>query len=71
MAWPTNRWLGAMMRLFRPELEALMTHRDRVVDAWRSEHPDRDVFEDRDLEITGHIRIYVKDRVELLRNLLA
>ena len=30
-SWPTNRWITAMMRLFKPQITALLTHRDAVV----------------------------------------
>ena len=65
-SWPTNRWIGAMYRMFRPEVEALLRHRDNVIAGWRETHPSRDAFEDRDLEVTGHIRIYLNERLEAL-----
>ena len=70
-SWPTNRWLSNLFRLFRPEIEALLAHRDQVVEQWRTAHPDRDVFEDRKLEITGDIRISTKKRMESLSTLMA
>ncbi len=66
-SWPTNRWLSAIFRLYRPDIEALLHHRDAVVEAWRSAHPDLDVFEDRELEITGQVRISVKQRMQDIR----
>ena len=69
-SWPTNRWLSGMFRLFRPEIEALLRHRDEVVQRWSDTHPDKDVFEDRKLEVTGDIRISVKRRMETLTSLL-
>jgi len=58
-SWPTNRWLGAMLRLYRPWIEALLRHRDTVMLEWMRTHPGTDVFEDRSLEITGHLPIDV------------
>ncbi len=66
-SWPVNRWLSSLFRLFRPEISALLRHRDRVVDAWRDQHPGTDVFEDRKLEVTGELRISVKKRIASLR----
>ena len=57
-SWPTNRWLTALFRLYRPQIESLLTHRDQVIAAWSDSHPDRDVYEDRELEMTGWIRLY-------------
>ena len=70
-SWPTNRWISSIFRLFLPEIEALLLHRDEVVERWRVEHPKRDVFEDRKLEVTGDIRISTKRRIETLNKLLA
>lgn len=59
--WAVNRWLTALLQLYRPHIEALIRHRDQVIAAWRQTHPDRDVFEDRTLEITGYLPIAVDD----------
>ncbi|WP_173768220.1 DUF6969 family protein [Nitrogeniibacter mangrovi] len=56
-SWPVNRWIGALLRLYRPWIEALLHHRDAVVAAWQAAHPDTEVFEDRALDITGLLPI--------------
>lgn len=66
-SWPVNLWMNAMFRLFRPEIEALIRHRDAAIEAWKVAHPGVDVFEDRELEVTGQLRISVKERLEQLR----
>jgi hypothetical protein len=55
--WATNRWLSAMVRLYRPQIEALLTARDATIADWAAKHPDRDVYEDRELEVTSEIAI--------------
>ncbi|MGL3662852.1 DUF6969 family protein [Pseudomonas aeruginosa] len=65
-SWPTNLWLSALLRLFRPHISALIAHRDQVIAAWQAQHPESDVFEDRALEITGYLPISVDDWVALL-----
>ena len=70
-SWPTNRWLGNLIRLFRPEVEALLHHRDEVVEGWGAERPGKDVFEDRKLEVTGEVRISIKKRIATLESLLS
>jgi hypothetical protein len=50
--WPVNRWLTAMVRLFRPQIEWRIRQRDDVVADWAARYPDIDVFEDRNLELT-------------------
>ena len=68
-SWPVNRWLGAMMVLFWPHIEALLNHRDAVIGAWKSAHPDRDALEDRKLEVTGYLPISVEETVSAVREL--
>lgn len=68
-SWPVNRWIGAMMVLFRPHIEALLTHRDAVIDAWARAHPGRDVFEDRELGVTGYLPISVEETLREVRTL--
>ena len=70
-SWPTNRWITAMMRLFRPQIAALLVHRDAVVEAWTRDHPGVDVYEDRDLEVTGWLAISVDDQLAAVRAALA
>jgi hypothetical protein len=61
-----NQWLTAMFVLFRPQIEALVIGRDRVVERWRANHPNSDVFEDRRLEITSATEISLFDQIEWL-----
>jgi hypothetical protein len=58
-SWPVNLWIGAMLRLFRPHIHALLYHRDAVIAAWQGAHPRQDVFEDRNQELTGYLPISV------------
>ncbi|MDF1719793.1 MAG: hypothetical protein P1U65_03880 [Minwuia sp.] len=51
--WPVNRWLTAMMVLFRPQIETLLHRRDAVLNHQMMARPSDDVLEDRDLEITA------------------
>jgi hypothetical protein len=52
-SWPLNRWLTAMLALYRRDIEALIRTRDKVVSEWMRCHPGGNVFEDRELEITS------------------
>jgi hypothetical protein len=55
--WATNRWLSAMLRLYQPQIADLLVARDASIAAWKGAHPDRDVYEDRELEVTSEIAI--------------
>jgi len=54
---PVNRWISAMLVLYRPHIEALLEQRDETIWAWAAAHPGEDVFEDRALDITSQIGI--------------
>jgi len=58
-SWPLNRWISAMLRLFRPQIHRLLHHRDAVIDAWRKTLPSQDILEHRGLELTGYLPISV------------
>jgi hypothetical protein len=68
-SWPLNRWITAMFVLFRPDMEALLRHRDRVIAAWDASHSG-DPLEDRALEITGWMPVDVPERIETLARAL-
>ncbi|MCP5073547.1 MAG: hypothetical protein GY947_09675 [Rhodobacteraceae bacterium] len=48
-----NLWITAMLCLFRPQIESLLHERDRTIAKWVKEHPNDDVFEDRELVVTS------------------
>ena len=56
-SWPLNRWVTAMLKLFKPQITELLLERDETVAAWQKKHPKRNVYEDRDLDITSRIDI--------------
>jgi hypothetical protein len=51
-----NRWISAMIKLFRPQITALLQVRDDTVMAWRRRRRTH-VFEDTRLEVTSTIEI--------------
>lgn len=65
-AWPSlplNRALGALLRLLRPQILALIRERDEVIRRRGRQHPGKDVLEDRDLEVLAGIRIDVDAQI--------
>jgi len=66
-----NDWIGALLHLFRPDVEALLAHRDQVI-AREAEKRDRaSVLEDRRIDVIGRLPIDPDARVARLRALLA
>jgi len=66
-SWPVNRWLGAMLVLFRPHIEQLLLQRDHVIGAWRERFPGVDVLELRELDILAHTWISVDQTIAGVR----
>lgn len=69
-SWPTNRWVGAMLRLFRPQIVKLIRKRDAVVADWHKKHPGVDVFEDRRLDLPSQMNISLDQQVCALESAL-
>ena len=69
-SWPANRWITALLGLFKPQIVELVRARDVAVEDWAERHPGTDVFEDRDLEITSYMDIDVEDQVHAVSRAL-
>jgi uncharacterized protein DUF6969 len=66
-SWPVNRWLTAMVILFKPQIIRLVERRDAEIARWRDLHPNVDVYEDRGLELTSEIKISVEDQMRAVK----
>jgi hypothetical protein len=69
-SWPVNRWVSGMIRLFRPQIVALIEARDAAVARWREAYPDRNVFEDEALEITSMLDVDIDRQIARVGALL-
>ena len=69
-SWPVNRWITAMMRLFRPTIEGLIRERDAALEAWQRRHPDKDIYEERELELTSITPISVETQITAIQAVL-
>jgi hypothetical protein len=69
-SWPLNRWITAMLALYRHDIQDLLVKRDAAVERWRQAHPDTDVFEDRALEVTSGKAIDLDQRLAAIRRRL-
>ncbi len=69
-SWPVNRWITGMVRLYRPQILELLQARDRAVAAWVKKGAVKDVYEDRDLEVTSYMDISVEDHVRAVAKVL-
>ncbi len=62
-SWPANRWITALVRLFRPQIVALLRERDATIGQWAKAHPDAYVYEDRGLEVASQCVIAVEEQM--------
>jgi hypothetical protein len=62
-SWPVNRWIGALLRLFRPQAEALLAARDARIAEWQAQHADADAYEDRRLEVTSLVDVSTAEQI--------
>jgi hypothetical protein len=65
-SWPTNRWVTAMIALFRPQIETLLHQRDAMMAAWQKSHPEADVFEDRRLDLPSQVAISLDEQIRAI-----
>ena len=64
---PLNRWITAMIGLFRPQIAALVAARDATVMGWRRRRRGKvHVFVDRRLEVTSSLEIDVAAQIEAI-----
>ncbi len=69
-SWPANRWVTAMLRLFRPQIEWLLKERDDAAQVWQAGNPDAVVYEDRKFEVPSVADISVDDQARLVQQAL-
>ncbi len=70
-SWPVNVWMTALVQLFKPLIKQLILERDEAIAAWALKYPDRDVFEDRELEITSERNLDVEAYLQNIERALA
>ena len=66
-----NRWLGALLRLFRPQIEDLLRQRDAALAEWGRRHPGEDPRNSRELEIPSQLEISLAGQIDQVARALA
>ncbi len=70
-SWPVNCWIGAMLRLFRPQVEQLLHQRDAAVAAWQKRNPGANAYEDRGLAIAAEVPVDIDQQIKAIEASLA
>lgn len=66
----TSAWVTAMVRLYRPEFEAMLRRRDEVLQDWMSRYSDQDVAQDRRLQITSEVAVDLPGQIARIESAL-
>ncbi len=69
-SWATNRWLTAIVKLFRPQIEDLVFKRDKIIKTWQKRYLGQDIFENRDIEVTSECKVSVVQQIRGLEKAL-
>lgn len=59
----TNRWMTAIIQLFRPQIRDLLVRRDLELEKWLARHPRRDPLDAAELEIIAEMPIDIDAQV--------
>lgn len=70
-SWPVNRWISAMLPLFKPQIEWLLRRRDEAVAERQKQNPRADVYEDRALNVVSEVAIDVERQIAAIEEALA
>lgn len=63
-SWPANRWITAMLRLFRPQIVDLIYARDQRIEALRAEYPDRNPFMIKEIEVLSLFDVDIDGQIQ-------
>ena len=66
-----DRWVTAMVALFRPQIETLLRERDTRIALHARYRPGGDVYEDKELEVTSVTDISVDEQIAAVEAALA
>jgi len=66
-----NIWISAMLQLFYPQICVLLYQRDAAIELRQKEFPERDIYEDRQLEITSFLPISIEDQIAAIDKAVA
>lgn len=65
-SWVVNRWVNSMLKLYQSEIITLIQERDISIKKFRKQHPNEDVFEMKEYEITSYLPISIDTKLKSL-----
>ncbi|OED42434.1 hypothetical protein AB833_07310 [Chromatiales bacterium (ex Bugula neritina AB1)] len=70
-SWPLNRWISAFPMVFRPQIEAAIFARDRVIKDFAQKNPVGHVLEDERLEVTSIVKINFEQQISQINQMIS
>lgn len=68
-SWVVNRWVSAMVKLYKPEIIELVRQRDTEIDLLREKYPEQDPFMCKEKEILSYLPISIESKLLQLQEL--
>ncbi len=62
-SWATNRWINAMIKLYKPQIIDLVRQRDSEIIKLKKAYPQQDIFELREIEILSYLPISIESKL--------
>ena len=62
-SYPLNRWVSAVMRLFRPQIIQLFIEREATIESFQQANPDTPAMANEALEVTSNAEISVSTQL--------
>ncbi|WP_372611878.1 hypothetical protein [Halomonas sp.] len=68
-SWLVNRWITAMVKCCRPQIDTLLRHRDREIARLLADQGDA-IYEDRRIEVIGQLPLHLPHWCKILQDVL-
>ena len=69
-SYVVNRWLNAMLILFRPQIDHLIEEREEALMKYATDIPLKKILEDHEFDVASEMPISIDKQIEVIRTLL-
>lgn len=69
-SYVVNRWLNAMLILFRPQIDRLIEEREEALMKYATDIPLKKILEDHEFDVASEMPISIDKQIEVIRTLL-
>lgn len=70
-SWVLNRWITALIQLFKPQIAVLLDERDAAIRRHSEANPSANVYEDTALEVTSQLPVSVPEQISAVERALS